>query len=218
MQIDTREFLRRLGLTGAAMATGAVFGDEYVADRSKLPPGSCGNPDARWGHVGMITANGPSVRELSAAEIRMRRLNWQKVQSLRSTPGWESVYTSNSASQIGVRQSRLVDAEYVIGRREICEGLRTDDVIGWCGHDGAHAAFPVSYRQLVPKRIKNLLCAGRCLGTGDTIDTFRLICPCFVTGQAAGIAAALAAAKNMTPGDVPYVEIAKALSVQRVYV
>ena len=180
--------------------------------------GNEGNPDARWGHVGMITANGLSVRELSAAEIRMRRLNWQKVQSLRSTPGWESVYTSNSASQIGVRQSRLVDAEYVIGRREIAEGLKTNDVIGWCGHDGPHAAFPVSYRQLVPKRIKNLLCAGRCLGTGDTIDTFRLICPCFVTGQAAGVAAALAAAKGVTPGDVPYVEIAKALSVQRVHV
>ena len=179
--------------------------------------GNEGNPDARWGHVGMITANGLSVRELSAAEIRMRRLNWQKVQSLRSTPGWESVYTSNSASQIGVRQSRLVDAEYVIGRREIAEGLKTNDVIGWCGHDGPHAAFPVSYRQLVPKRIKNLLCAGRCLGTGDTIDTFRLICPCFVTGQAAGVAAALAAAKGVTPGDLETSRLIRALSDQKVF-
>ena len=189
------------------------------ADAPKDLPtrGNEGNPDARWGHVGMITANGLSVRELSAAEVRMRRLNWEKVQAMRATPGWEKVYTSNSASQIGVRQSRLVEAEYVIGRREIAEGLKTDDVIGWCGHDGPHAAFPVSYRQLVPKRIKNLLCAGRCLGTGDTIDTFRLICPCFVTGQAAGVAAALAAAKGVTPGDLETSRLVRALSDQKVY-
>ena len=180
--------------------------------------GNEGNPDARWGHVGMITANGLSVRELSAAEVRMRRLNWQKVQSLRSTPGWESVYTSNSASQIGVRQSRLVDAEYVIGRREIAEGLKTNDVIGWCGHDGPHAAFPVSYRQLVPKRIKNLLCAGRCLGTGDTIDTFRLICPCFMTGQAAGVAAALSARNGCTPRALDVKLLQKTLAAQGAYV
>ena len=180
--------------------------------------GNEGNPDARWGHVGLSTANGLSVRDLSEAEVRMRRLNWEKVQSLRATPGWEKVYTSNSASQIGVRQSRLVDAEYVIGRKEIAEGLKTDDVIGWCGHDGPHAAFPISFRQLVPKRIKNLLCAGRCLGTGDTIDTFRLICPCFVTGQAAGIAAGLAAAKGVTPGDLAYGDLARALSEQKVFV
>lgn len=179
--------------------------------------GNEGNPDARWGHVGMITANGLSVRELSAAEVRMRRLNWEKVQSMRATPGWEQVYTSNSASQIGVRQSRLIGAEYVIGRREIAEGLKMDDVIGWCGHDGPHAAFPVSFRQLVPKRIKNLLCAGRCLGTGDTIDTFRLISPCFVTGQAAGVAAALAAAQGISPGELESSRLTSALAEQKVF-
>lgn len=179
--------------------------------------GNEGNPDARWGHVGMITANGLSVRELSAAEVRMRRVNWQKVQEMRTIPGYEKVYTSNSASQIGVRQSRLIDAEYIIGRRQIDEGLKGDDIIGWCGHDGPHAAFPISFRQLVPKRIKNLLCAGRCLGTGDTIDTFRLISPCFVTGQAAGVAAALAAAKGVSPGELDANMLSRALSEQKVY-
>ena len=50
-----------------------------------------------------------------------------------------------------------------------------------------------------PRGVDNLLCAGRCLGTGDTIDMFRLICPCFVSGEAAGTAAALAALKGVTP-------------------
>ena len=67
------------------------------------------------------------------------------------------------------------------------------------------------------KKIDNLLCAGRCLGKGDTIDTFRLIVPCMVTGQAAGIAAALAAQKGITPRQLAYSDLAKGLEAQRVY-
>jgi len=161
--------------------------------------GNEGNPDAYWRGCSMNTANALSVRDLTRFEISERKKNWEKVQKMRATPGWEKVYTSNSASQIGVRGTRLVETEFVTGRAEIKAGFDTRDTIGWCGHDGSHAAFPVVYRQLLPKKVDNLLCAGRCLGRGDTIDTFRLICPCFMTGEAAGTAAALAALKGVTP-------------------
>lgn len=179
--------------------------------------GNEGNPDARWGSAWMVTGNALSVRDLSRIEVEMRRINWATVAKMRATPGWEKIYTSNSASQIGTRMSRLVDAEFIIGRDEIRKGLDFQDVIGWCGHDGPHAAFPVCYRQIVPKNIDNLLCAGRCLGKGDTIDTFRLICPCFVTGQAAGVAAALAAQKGVAPRNLAFSDIAHALDSQGVY-
>ena len=180
--------------------------------------GNEGNPDARWGGLGMVTGNGLSVRDLSEAEVKWRRENWKEVMKLRATPGWEKVYTSNSASQIGARQSRLIAAEYVMGRREIVEESdRISDCIGWCGVDGPHKAFRVSYRQILPRRIDNLLCAGRCLGKGDSIDTFRLIAPCFMTGQAAGVAAGLAAGKGVTPRALPFADIAKALDAQGVY-
>lgn len=180
--------------------------------------GNEGNPDARWGAAGMITGNGLSVRDLSAAEVEQRRLNWKQVMKMRSTPGWENVYTSNSASQIGPRQSRLIAAEYVMGRKEIVEeNDKFSDCIGWCGADGPHGAFRVSYRQILPKKVENLLCAGRCLGKGDSIDTFRLIAPCFMTGQAAGITAGLAVQKGVTPRSLAYSDIAKALDAQSVY-
>ena len=166
----------------------------------------------------MTKGNGLSVRDLSRIEVLDRRRNWEKIIAMRGTPGWEKVYTSNSASQLGVRQSRLVAAEFVIGRREIGEGLKFDDVIGWCGHDGAHEAFPVCYRQILPKKIDNLLCAGRCLGKGDTIDTFRLICPCFVTGHAAGVAAALSAHKGVAPRSLAYADIRRELERQGAYI
>ena len=179
--------------------------------------GNEGNPDANWAGGTMRTTNGLSVRELTQVEISQRKENWRKMLAMRATPGWEKVYTSNSASQVGTRGSRLIDAEYIIGRKEIAEGLDFKDCIGWCGHDGPHAAFPVSYRQILPKKIDNILCAGRCLGKGDTIDTFRLIVPCMVTGQAAGIAAALAAQKGITPRQLAYSDLAKGLEAQRVY-
>lgn len=181
--------------------------------------GNEGNPDSCWIGHGLITGNGLSVRDLSAAEVEHRKRNWEKVMAMRNTPGWEKVYTSNSASQIGARQSRLIGAEYVMDRKTVFESNdKVNDCIGWCGKDGPHKAFKVSYRQLVPKKIDNILCAGRCLGAGDTIDTFRLIAPCFVTGQAAGVAAALAAKKNIAPRNLAYSELARELERQNVFI
>ncbi|MBR1922022.1 MAG: FAD-dependent oxidoreductase, partial [Kiritimatiellae bacterium] len=46
--LSTREFIKSVGLGGAALAVGAAVGDEYVPDRSKLPAGSCGDPQNVW--------------------------------------------------------------------------------------------------------------------------------------------------------------------------
>ena len=177
-----------------------------------------GNPSASWISNLGPKGNGLSVRELSAAEVYHRRRNWKHVAEMRATPGFEKVFTANTCSQIGPRATRLVDTEFVIGRKEIHEGLDFTDTVGWFGHDGPHAAFPVCYRQLLPKKVDNLLCAGRCLGTGDTIDTFRLICPCFVTGEAAGTAAALAAKAGIRPRDFDITALQKALRAHNVFI
>ena len=177
-----------------------------------------GNPSASWISNLGPKGNGLSVRELSAAEVYHRRRNWKHVAEMRATPGFEKVFTANTCSQIGPRATRLVDTEFVIGRKEIHEGLDFTDTVGWFGHDGPHAAFPVCYRQLLPKKVDNLLCAGRCLGTGDTIDTFRLICPCFVTGEAAGTAAALAAKAGIRPRDLDVTALQKALRAHNVFI
>ena len=179
--------------------------------------GNEGNSDARWAGSTMVTGNGLSVRDLSRIEIFERRQNWDFLMKMRAQNGYEKVYTTNSASQLGVRQSRLIAAEFVMGRKEIAAGYDTSDTIGWCGQDGAHEAFPVVYRQILPKKVDNLLCAGRCLGRGDTIDTFRLIGPCFVTGEAAGTAAALAAKADTPPRALDVTLLRKTLAANGVY-
>jgi len=173
----------------------------------KLKPGKWplhsneGNPATWWGNTGTgPKGNGLDVRELTAAEIGFRKEWWEHVAAMRQEPGWEQVFIANTCSQIGPRVTRLVAAEAVIDRAEYRKGVRPADTIGVFGEDGRHKTpLYVPYRQLLPKGVENLLCAGRMLGAPDTCDTFRLICPCFVTGEAAGVAAALCAKSGVAP-------------------
>ena len=173
-----------------------IYGlNEYWATR-----GNEGNPSTAWaGRLGP-KGDGLSVRDLSAAEVAHRKYWFEHVRKMQNTPGWEEVYIANTCSQIGPRATRIFECDCVTDRAELRKAdYAPRDVIGWFGVDGVHAAFPVAYRQLVPVGCENVLCAGRMLGAPDTIDTFRLICPCFVTGQAAGVAAALAAQEGVSP-------------------
>ena len=172
-----------------------------------------GNPSTWWGNTGTgPKGNGLDVRELTAAEIGFRKEWWEHVSAMRQEPGWEQVFIANTCSQIGPRITRLIAAETVIDRAEYRKGVRPADVVGVFGQDGRHTApLYVPYRQLLPKGVENLLCAGRMLGAPDTCDTFRLICPCFVTGEAAGTAAALCVKRGVSPRQLPYAELRAAL-------
>ena len=178
-----------------------------------------GNPSTWWGNTNPgPKGNGLDVREVTAAEIGFRKEWWEHVAKMRQTPGWEEVFLANTCSIIGPRVTRLVDCETVLSRKQIHE--QTYDLsepLGWCGNDTPHRAFAVPRQCILPKKVENLVVAGRCLGTGDSCDTFRLICPCFVTGQAAGITAALAAKKGVAPRALAYAELRRELENQKVY-
>ncbi len=175
------------------------------------------NPSAWWGNFGTgPKGNGLDVRDLTAAEIDFRKKWWEHVTAMRKEPGWEQVFIMGTCSQIGPRASRLIDAELVVDRALLRKSFAPADSVGMFGQDGRHAAFQVPYRSLLPKRVDHVLCAGRMLGAPDTIDTYRLICPCFVTGQAAGAAAALAVKNNCTPRALDVKVLQRELERQRV--
>lgn len=174
------------------------------------------NPSTWWGNYGTgPKGNGLDVRDLTAAEIEFRKKWWEHVAAMRQEPGWEKVFIANTCSQIGPRASRLIDAELIVDRALLRGKFKPEDSVGMFGADGRHAAFQVPYRSIVPKGVENVLCAGRMLGSPDTIDTFRLICPCFVTGQAAGAAAALSAKKGCTPRALDVTALQRELERQK---
>ena len=176
-----------------------------------------GNGTTWWGGRLGPKGDGLSVRELSKAEILHRKFWWEHVAEMRKTPGWEQVYIANNCSQIGPRATRILESELICDRAAEAAKANEKEVVGWFGNCGAHNGLAVPYRCLLPKRGENVLAAGRCIGAPDTIDTFRLICPCFVSGQAAGTAAALAARKGVTPRNLAYADLRRELERQKVW-
>ena len=187
----------------------------YLRGRYMLH-GNEANKNLWWGNFGPgLKGNGLDIRELTEAEITFRRRWWEHIREVRKRPGWEKVYIAATCSQIGVRATRLVDAEQVVDK-SFAEGPAPKDCVGWCGNCGING-IAVPYRQLVPKGVDNVLCCGRMLGAKDTIDLFRLIAPCFVTGEAAGTAAALAAKAGTTPRALDVALLRKTLVARNVY-
>jgi hypothetical protein len=77
-------------------------------------------------------------------------------------------------------------------------------------------SYAIPYRSLLPKRIDSLLVAGRCLSAShEAASSARGQVVCMVTGQAAGVAAALSARSGVTPRRLPVTRLQAALWDQR---
>lgn len=130
--------------------------------------------------------------------------------------GCENAKLIKSADYIGIRESRRITCEYTltidsfysdesfpdeIGRYSYPIDIHpmTPDQNGMKGFynavsmkHGDGETYSIPYRSLVPKGLKNLLVAGRCIGTDRGMQaSVRVIPCCYITGQAAGVAAAV---------------------------
>ena len=66
----------------------------------------------------------------------------------------------------------------------------------------------IPLRALIPKGSRDLIVAGRCVSSDRLANSgLRVQAPCMGMGQAAGVAAALAAKSGKTPLEVPLGEI-----------
>jgi hypothetical protein len=146
--------------------------------------------------------DGLDVKNLTNFEMEIREKIVSALKIVqRSLPGFESSYLLQTASQIGVRESRLLDGEYTLTEEDMKEGRKFEDAVahlGYGGKPGVGYDFP--YRCLVPKRIDNLLVGGRCVSTDHPAQNFiRVVANCFATGEAAGAAAALSVKEKLSP-------------------
>ncbi len=209
-------------------AIGSVYrlGNYDRIDRSKMPKDSKLNmgsleplKSTRWFNNLGPKGNGLDVRDLSRVEMMHRKSAWNYVQKLRKTPGCEEVFLLQTASQLGVRATRLLDGAARIDKKGAVSGKTFEDVVAFSGDDSLkHPAFAIPYGALLPKTVDNVVAAGRCISCApDLIDRARLIPVCMVTGHAAGVAAALAAKAGVRPRDVPAAEIQKTLREQGAY-
>ncbi len=133
-------------------------------------------------------------------------------------PGCESAVLIKSSDFLGIRESRRIKCEYILNQDDFFKEEPFYDEIGRYSypvdihpmnndkksvedfhksltlHHKSGETYSIPYRCLVPKGVRNLLVAGRSLGVDRAMQaSVRVIPGCFITGQGAGVAAAVCA-------------------------
>lgn len=153
--------------------------------------------------VHLAGVDGTDPDSLTEFEIEGRRQAMLAIDALRAyTPGCEGARLRNFGMSIGIRDTRKIDAVYNMTETDVREQGRFEDSVGIYPEfiDGygililptTGRYMHVPFRSMVPKGIENLLVVGRSTG-GDKVAhaaTRNMAC-CAVSGQGAGIAAAL---------------------------
>jgi ribulose 1,5-bisphosphate synthetase/thiazole synthase len=156
--------------------------------------------------VHLAGCDGTDPDSLTRFEIEGRRQAAAAIAALRRyTPGCSQARLRNFGMTIGIRDTRKIDAVYNLTESDVREQGRFEDAIGIYPEfiDGYGVLvlpttgryMQIPYRSMLPRRVRRLLVPGRAIG-GDRIAhaaTRNMAC-CIVTGQAAGIAAALSLA------------------------
>ncbi len=174
-------------------------------------------------HVNWLNMKGPvgdalDIADLTALELKHRQGTWANVEKLRHKPGNEEVYLTETAPQLGVRLSRLLDGVKKLTAQEIHSGAKFQDVIGYSGAYANAPEFQIPYGSLVPAKVENVLAAGRCISAEfEVADITRLIPVCWVTGQAAGLAAALCIQNKCKPRHINVAKLQNLLHQQGAY-
>ncbi|HBE43159.1 MAG TPA: hypothetical protein DDW27_18545 [Bacteroidales bacterium] len=167
------------------------------------------------------------VTNLSNLQMDYRRDIWNSVLDLRKTPGYEEVFLLDTASQLGVRVSRILDGEYRLTLEDTMTFRSFSDVVGVSGAwttmlykgrkvpKSERPCWQIPYRSLIPKKTENLLVAGRCFCfERELVEDTRIIGTCLVTGHGAGAAAGLAVKENESPRNISTKKLKQVLTQQ----
>lgn len=164
------------------------------------------------------------IRDMTSGEVEARR---QVVIALNCArkylPGFTNAYLTRVCAELRIRETRRIMGDYKLTLDDVAEAKNFPDVIGKSvmTMGARHAAtvdtvvlyprgmaiskdgyaFDIPYRCLVPRAVENLLVAGKMVSAAR--DCYlRTLPETMVTGQAAGVAAAICASKGITPREL----------------
>jgi glycine/D-amino acid oxidase-like deaminating enzyme len=201
---------------------------------------------------GIVTVNssrvygvdGTNAWDVTRADFEARRQNRLLCQFIkRHVPGCENCYVIDSASSLGVRETRRIRGDHVLTEEDILAHRTYPDSVAkiwrhhaggrdWHSPDGGEGApdnlvyrtltttldwFEIPYGIVIPTGIEGLLVAGRTLSQTHEADmwTRGQYC-CVVTGQVAGTAAALSRQARSVPRVLDIGRLQRALIEQNV--
>ncbi|WP_437881401.1 FAD-dependent oxidoreductase [Pseudomonas sp. LRF_L74] len=184
---------------------------------SRIPRSSDG-----WFNISRLAVDATDPFSLSQAEIEGRRQAVRAARFITSrVPGCGAGELVAFAPQVGVRETRRVQGDYVITAADLRAARPFDDVVALGAYPidihpatgselifeelGEDHAYPLPLRSLLPQGLANVLAAGRGISASHEAHAAIRVMPIgMALGQAAGTAAALAA---RTDGDVRAVSV-----------
>jgi hypothetical protein len=184
-----------------------------------------------------VHGNPVDPAQLSAAEIDGRAqmvLLWNVLR--RDVRELADCYILAGASQLHIRESRIIEGEYQLTEHDIRAGSRFHDSIAigaWPvdihpsnGAVGVHphkenppAPYEIPFRCLVPRSTEGLLVAGKPISTTHAAHgSTRVPGTSLATGQAAGVAAALIVRDRLRVRELEAPKLQAALRAASAYV
>ncbi|MFI4911969.1 MAG: FAD-dependent oxidoreductase [Sedimentisphaeraceae bacterium JB056] len=193
------------------------------------------DPRCPW----MVTVNGTRMvgydatnsLEVTKAELEGRKQVADAVEFMRKyLPGFENVQLVKTSPQLGVRETRRVIGPYRLVEDDVVECRKFDDQIAKVAYYiDAHSpdsegtdmrrlpegeCYGIPYRCLQSKDCRNYLVAGRAISASHIAASSARVMPvCMTTGEAAGVAAAMAARNESCVADVDIVKLKEIIEV-----
>ena len=198
---------------------------------------------ASWGTANMgqtFGVDGTDERSITEALVWARQLLTEYDTYLKGYyKGFDDMELVATGSMLGIRETRRIAGDYILTLKDMQAKAVFNDEIGRYGsYVDLHPVAPVPdmqvehiregkatrlgkgetygipYRTLTPAGLKNVLVAGRCISTDRPMQgSVRLIPCCFITGQAAGAAAAMAAANGADVRGIDVGDLQRRLTV-----
>ncbi|MGH7043861.1 MAG: FAD-dependent oxidoreductase [Acetobacteraceae bacterium] len=196
--------------------------------------------------VRVYGVDGTKAEDLSRAQEESMRQIQQIAQFVQQEiPGFADAVILETAVMMGVRETRRILGDHVLGIEDCGTARRFRDVVmtgeahmvpgveihspdgGEGAANDAYVAgielpfneFSVPYGSLLPSGLNGIVVAGRCISTTHEADGWTRSQPfAMQIGQAAGTAAALAAGTNLMPRDIDIDALQRLLREQKAHI
>ena len=168
-------------------------------------------PGVVWCNCPHMTGfSGIKVADQTKADFEGRRRIYALVDFVRANmPGFRNCHVVDVAPQLGIRQTRMLEGEYVVTKDDVNDRVWFADTVAR-GRD-----YYTPYRAMLPRDIEGLIVAGRHYSATESAQKLsREIPPCMSMGQSAGVAAALSLQQNAPLRRVDPQAICKAVRAQ----
>ncbi len=194
-----------------------TYADRHLPGMIKVDPGN----GIGGGNIGHTFGTNPEDEESLTKAMSWGRKSMAEyeVYFKKYLKGYEDMTLVYTADMLGVRESRRIVCDYMMTLEDFKQRASFEDEVGrYCYAVDLHVmttdkedwerfqreyledyrysegeSYGIPYRSLIPVSYSNCLVAGRCIGADRHIQaSIRVVPGCFLTGQAAGVAAALA--------------------------